>query len=141
MSNPFAAPASASGIQWSDLLGRLLVIEPKGVEKDIQTSLGAKDAVRADVHVIDGPSPSSHDDVLIFPRVLISQTSSKVGEMVLGRLGQGQAKPGQSAPWQIQAPSEQDIAAGVAWLEQRKTNPFASAAPAQAGTPAGQPPF
>jgi hypothetical protein len=140
MSNPFAAPASASGITWADLLGRLLVIEPHAVEKDIQTSLGAKDAVRADVHVIDG-EPESYADTLIFPRVLISQTSSKVGEMVLGRLGQGQAKPGQSAPWTIQAPSEQDVATGMAWLESRKSSPFAAAAPAQAGTPAGQPPF
>jgi len=137
MSNPFAAPASASGIQWADLLGRLLVIEPKALEKDIQTTLGAKDAVRADVHVIDGASPESHDDVLIFPRVLISQTSSKVGEKVLGRLGQGQAKPGQSAPWTIQAPSEADIAAGMAWLEARKNNTFA----APAATGVGAPPF
>jgi hypothetical protein len=135
--NPFAAPASASGIQWADLLGRLLVIEPKGFEEGISTSLGAKDAVRADVHVIDG-TPEDHEDVLIFPRVLISQTRSKVGEMVLGRLGQGNAKPGQSAPWQIQAPTEQDIAAGTAWLEQRKKNTFA--APAQSAG-AGQPPF
>lgn len=135
--NPFAAPASANGIQWTDLLGRLLVIEPKGLEKDIQTSLGAKDAVRADVHVIDGDEPTSHEDVLIFPRVLISQTSSKVGEKVLGRLGQGQAKPGQSAPWMVQAPTETDIATGMAWLEARKNNTFA----APAATGAGAPPF
>ena len=134
--NPFAAPASANGIQWTDLLGRLLVIEPKGLEKDIPTSLGAKDAVRADVHVIDGGDPTSHEDVLIVPRVLISQTSSKVGEKVLGRLGQGQAKPGQSAPWMVQAPTETDIATGMAWLEARKNNTFA--APAQG---AGAPPF
>lgn len=139
MSNPFAAPASANGITWADLLGRLLVIEPKALERDIQTSLGAKDAVRADVHVIDGTSPESNEDVLIFPRVLISQTSSKVGEKVLGRLGQGQAKPGQSAPWMIQAPTEADIATGTAWLEARQRQTFA--APAQAGTGAGQPPF
>lgn len=136
--NPFAAPASANGIQWTDLLGRLLVIEPKGLEKDIQTSLGAKDAVRADVHVIDGDEPASHEDVLIFPRVLISQTSSKVGEKVLGRLGQGQAKPGQSAPWMIQAPEQADITAGMAWLEARKNNTFAAPA---SSTGAGAPPF
>lgn len=136
--NPFAAPASASGIQWSDLLGRLLVIEPKGVEKGIQTSLGAKDAVRADVHVIDGDNPESHDDVLIFPRVLISQTASKVGEKVLGRLGQGQAKPGQSAPWMVQAPTEADIAAGMAWLEARKNNTFSAPSSAPG---VGTPPF
>lgn len=137
--NPFAAPASASGIEWKNLLGRLLVIEPHSVEKDIPTSLGPKDAVRADVHVIDG-TPESHADVLVFPRVLISQLSPKVGEKVLGRLGQGNAKPGQSAPWLILDATEADVAAGVAWLEARKSNTFAAPA-ATAPAASGQPPF
>lgn len=67
--NPFAAPASASGIQWSDLKGRLLVIEPLGVEHDIQTAFGSTDAVRANVYAIDG-EPEEFLDALVFPRVL-----------------------------------------------------------------------
>lgn len=131
--NPFAAPATASGIDWKANLGRLLVIEPHSVETAVPTSLGDKDAVRATIHVIDGPDPESYPDVLVFPRVLQGQLRTKVGEKVLGRLGQGQAKPGQSAPWVIQEASEADVAAGVAWLEAQKSSTFA--APAAAGAP------
>lgn len=128
--NPFAAPASASGISWEGLKGRLLVIEPISVEKGIKTAFGDTDAVRATVHVIDGDT-ETYEDTLVFPRVLQSQLAPKVGSMVLGRVGQGQAKPGQSAPWLIVDPSEADVAAGKAWLSTRQKSTFA--APAAAG--------
>ena len=142
-SNPFAAPASASGISWEDLNGRLLVIEPHAVEHAVSTSLGPKDAVRADVHVID-VEPEDYEDVLIFPRVLISQLSSRVGQKVLGRLGQGVAKPGQSAPWLISSEvSPADQQAGLDWLSRATRKPFAAPAaqPERVGGYAAQPPF
>jgi hypothetical protein len=134
--NPFSRPASATGIQWNDHKGKLLLVEPKSYETGIATSLGEKDAVRADVTIVDGPSgPEEYVDTLIFPRALIAQTRSLIGEKVLGRLGQGQAKPGQNAPWRIDDPTEADITTGVAFLKHREAkNPFAT--PAQA-----QPPF
>lgn len=139
--NPFAAPASASGIDWSELAGRLLVIEPHAVEPNVQTSLGTKDAVRADVHVIDQEVADTYDDALIFPRVLISQLRSKVGQMVLGRLEQGVAKPGQSAPWRLAEATTQDQALAGAWLRKRQTNTFTAPGQGQAGGPPyqGQP--
>lgn len=144
--NPFSAPAAASGgIAWADLNGRLLVIEPIEVETGIQTSFGATDAVRANVHVIDG-EPEAYEDALIFPKILQSQTRSKIGEKVIGRLGTGTQKPGQSPPWVIQDATADDVALGVKWLEQRNTGSFAAPAPTQQapapqGPPAGQPPF
>lgn len=138
MSNPFTGPASASGIQWADYLGRLLLIEPHGFETGIKTSNGDRDAVRADVTVIDAPdAPEEHKDTLIFPKVLISQTRSLVGEKVLGRLGQGEAKTGQNPPWKILEPTEQDVSVGVKYLESRQpknSNPFASASSAESGS-------
>ena len=136
MSNPFTKPATASGIQWDDLLGRLLLIEPTVVERDVQTSFGPKDAVRADVTVLDGEhGPQEHADVLIFPSVLISQVRSAIGEQVLGRLAQGVAKPGQKPPWRLNDATDDDINAGVAYLKSRTAgNPFT--APAQAGAKA-----
>jgi len=130
-SSPFAAPAQASGISWEDHKGRLLLIEPKELEKDIETTFGTKDAVRADVTVIDADdAPEVYTDALIFPGVLISQTRSLLGEKVLGRLGQGQAKSGQKPPWRLEDPTEADQAIGVKYLDSRepkKTNPFATA--------------
>jgi hypothetical protein len=45
----FAAPATPSGIDWSDLNGRLLIIEPAEVVNDITTNFGPTSAVRARV--------------------------------------------------------------------------------------------
>lgn len=135
--NPFASPAAASGIQWDDHLGRLLLIEPTAVEHGVQTAFGEKDAVRADITVIDADgAPEEYRDALIFPGVLISQTRSLIGEKVLGRLGQGAAKPGQKPPWRLDDATESDIEIGVKYLESRKPqNPFASASSAQAKPP------
>lgn len=141
MSSPFAAPATPSGIQWDDHKGRLLLIEPKDVETGIQTAFGEKDAVRADVTIIDAPEqPEEYLDTLIFPGVLISQTRSLLGQKVLGRLSQGAAKSGQKPPWRLDEATEDDVKTGTRYLDSRKqpenSNPFASAA-----EPSANPPF
>lgn len=133
----FAKPASATGVNWNDLEGRLLLVEPKSYETGIVTSLGEKDAVRADVTVLDGPDGGTENtDTLIFPRVLISQVRNQIGAKVLGRLGKGQAKPGQSAPWRLNEATDADIALGEKWLTRRASSSFAKPAtepvPAQA---------
>lgn len=137
-SNPFANPATATGVQWEDHKGRLLLIEPAAVEHDINTAFGSKEAVRADVTVIDADdAPEVYQDTLIFPSVLIGQTRSLIGQKVLGRLGQGAAKPGQKPPWRLEDPTDADIEVGKKYLASRNTNanPFAAAAPAQSAPP------
>lgn len=96
----FSSPASTTGIDWKASLGHLLLVTPLSLEENVNTSLGAKDAVRADITDLD--TGDVYTDVLVFPRVLIGQLRSKIGGKVLGRLGQGTAKPGQSAPWLLQ---------------------------------------
>jgi hypothetical protein len=130
--NPFAAPATTSGIDWKDLNGLLLYIEPKGSEK-INTSFGESDVVRCDLVVLDGPNAGQrYDDALVFPKVFANQLRPKIGEKVLGRLGQGQAKSGQSAPWLLNEATPADVQIGINYLAQ-------SAKPA--ATSAAQPPF
>jgi len=121
----FAAPAAASGIEWSELNGHLLIVEPREVVKDISTVHGVTDAVRADVTVLDGPQTGKkYEDTLIFPRALKVQLASRVGQKVLGRLGQGQAKPGQNPPWMLAPATPEDEEKGVAYLN---TSPFTAA--------------
>lgn len=107
----FADPASASGVAWSDLQGKLLMFEVLGVEEHVptvHTRPGEKNpAVRANLQVLDGGG-ETYDDTLVFPKVLQSQLRSKVGQLVLGRLGQGAAKPGQSAPWKLEPATASD---------------------------------
>lgn len=104
----FASPAAATGgIDWTSLNGHLLIVEPTEVVHDINTSFGTTDAVRANVTDID--TGTTYDDTLIFPKVLKSQLTSRVGAKVLGRLGQGAAKPSQSPPWVLNEATPADI--------------------------------
>jgi len=113
----FAAPAAASGIDWTELNGRLLIVEPSEIVKDINTNFGVTDAIRANVTVLDGTDAGKkYDDTLIFPRVLQSQLNSRIGQKVLGRLGQGTAKPGQSPPWMLNAATPDDQEKAVTFL-------------------------
>lgn len=136
MSDQFAAPAApGSGITWADHNGQLLLIEPIAVKTGIQTSFGPSDAVAANVTVLDGPQAGTEfPDTLIFPKILQSQVAGRVGQKVLGRLGQGVAKPGQSAPWMLSEASEADRQVATAWLAR-------TAAPAAAAAAGGTPPF
>lgn len=111
MTDLFDAPGSASGLDLKTIEGCLLLIKPLTLETGINTALGEKDAIRADVTVLDGPgAPVEHNDVLIWPRVLQGQIRSNVGSgrFNLGRLGKGQAKSGQNAPWKLADPTDAD---------------------------------
>jgi hypothetical protein len=137
----FADPASATGLDLKTLHGCLLLVEPHEVATGIPTVHGPSDAVRADVTVLDGDTAGAvATDTLIFPKVLISQLRSRLGRMVLGRLGQGVAKPGQSAPWTLNAATDADRAAADAYLAQRPAAPIPAVAQAPAPSPwGGQP--
>lgn len=114
----FEAPGSGGDrINWDDVKGTLLLFTVTSVETGIETAYGEADAVKADVAAIDGDHAGTRwDGALVFPRVLQSQLSGKVGKMVLGRLTQGEAKKGQSPPWRLDDPTDDDRAAGKKYL-------------------------
>jgi hypothetical protein len=120
----FAAPAEPStGVKWADLDGELLLIEPETVST-VSTSLGEREAVHATVHVITGDDAgTTHPDALIFPKVLLAQLRQQLGEHVLGRLGQGKAKPGQSAPWRLMDCRKGDPELALSFLADRDQAP------------------
>jgi hypothetical protein len=142
--SPFAAPATTSGIDWKTVNGALLYIEPLGSEK-VTSSYGESDVVRSNIVVLDGPSAGDrYDDCLVFPKVLANQLRPKIGEKVLGRLGQGQAKSGQSAPWLLAEATASDIEIGRAYLDAQSRSQFQAPAAQQqapAASSGGAPPF
>lgn len=127
----FEQPAApGGGIKWDDHKGALMLIEASAFESQVSTSFGPADAVKANVHVIDGPGAGdSYADTLIFPKLLVSQTKAQIGKKVLGRLGQGQGKPGQSAPWLLLETSAEDIALGEKWVQQNSPAVTSAQAP------------
>lgn len=118
----FSSPASTQGIDWKTALGHLLMVSPLSLEEKVNTSLGEKDAIRADI--VDLDSGEQFIDVLVFPRVLQGQLRPKIGGKVLGRLGQGTAKPGQSAPWLLQDFTAEDGVKASAWIAAQAKAPF-----------------
>lgn len=127
MSDQFDAPGSASGLDLKEIEGRLLLVKPLSQETGINTSLGEKDAVRADITVLDGPdAPIENTDVLIFPRVLQGQVKANIGtgRFNLGRLGKGLAKPGQNPPWKLADPTDADKDVARAYLASKTEAPF-----------------
>jgi hypothetical protein len=103
----FGAP-SVMGIDWKTLYGKLLAIFPYGREVT-NTRFGESACVRADVYDLDAGLPVSMD-ALIFPKALVRQTGGvEPGKAVIGRLGQGEARGGQNAPWVLQDPTPEDF--------------------------------
>lgn len=115
-----AAPGGG-GITWEDFKGKLLVVEPLEVEHMVTSySKGVEqECVRANVYAVlskDGSKHEDFEDTLIFPRVLISQTKKQIGKIVVGRLGQGTAKPGQDPPWTLAEATPADLKAAGLFL-------------------------
>ena len=133
----FTPPAQSSGFTPADHLGHLLIIEVASYEAKIVTSLGEKDAVSATIHDVDAGETA--EDALIFPKVLVGSLKGRIGQTVLATLTQGQAKPGQSAPWTLtDATGDANaVAKATAFLEQYKAGQYA--APAEAAQVAAAP--
>jgi hypothetical protein len=119
----------------NDLLGALLLFTVTEDCPEMNTTNGVAKPVRANVAVLDGPRKAERfEDALIFPKLLAGSLRTHVGAMVLGRLKQGVAKPGQSAPYVLEASTPQERETGekyVAWAVQNGCDPRPQAAPAQ----------
>lgn len=118
-----------------ELIGALVLVYVREYRENITTSYGLSDAIAADVHVLDGPKAGeSFENTLIFQKALIGALRGAIGgDPVLGRIGQGVAKPGQSAPYILQPFTAQDAAVATAWINSRpKFQPAAAPAPVAA---------
>jgi hypothetical protein len=107
----FSQPASGSKFKPADYQGHLLLVWPTEYRTGIKTDYGDSDAIAARVVVLDGQEGTEeHDNVLFFQSALIGTLKNSVGNSkpVLGRLGKGTGKPGQSAPFILTPFTEED---------------------------------
>jgi len=132
----FEAPSAATeSVKVADLNGKLLIIEPVEYKTGIQTVHGDADAI--EVNLVNLDDNTEHNNVLFFNVALKNALKSKVGHKVLARIGQGQAKPGKSAPWILLDATNDAVAVAKAnaYIAGGITAP--AQAPAQAAAPAG----
>lgn len=115
----FNDPQASQSVPLDEVNGSLLLFTVYEETEEIQTVHGPSTAIRADIVVLDGNlEGETYDDALIFPKILKSELRKSVGgSMVLGRLGQGDKKPGKNPPWTLSAASDADKAMAQKWVE------------------------
>lgn len=98
----FASPAAAGNgdsVKPADLHNHLCIFEPTLYQTDIETAMGKSDVITVTVHDLD--ANETHVDTWFFNVGIRSALKPRIGEKVLGRITQGVAKPGKTAPWII----------------------------------------
>jgi hypothetical protein len=147
MVDPFEDPVTATPLPYTELQGSLLLFRVLSYEEHVPTSYtiaGERSpAIRANVTVLDGTlAGENYVEVLVFPKKLQAQLRARVGKMVLGRLGQGEARKGQNAPWELIAATPQDKALAMRAVSD-DGRPSDGPASSQASVPAqsAEPPF
>lgn len=131
----FSQPASPSKFRPADYQGNLILVWPTEYRQGIKTDYGDSDAIAARVVVLDASGGiEEHDNVLFFQGALISTLKPSVGtnKPVLGRLGRGTSKPGQSAPFILTPFTEADAQAARNYF----ANQFGGTSAAPATPPA-----
>jgi hypothetical protein len=125
----FASPGNTSSesIKVADLANHLLIITPTEYKTGIQTVHGIAEAVEVNVYDLD--TNTEHNSLLWFNVALRNALKTKINQKILARIGQGQAKPGKSAPWILLDATTDELAL-------KKANDYLAAPPAPAKAPA-----
>lgn len=113
VTDPFAMPTGGGGGERvADLLGSLLLVRPTEHVTGMTTSIGDAEAIRADVTILDGDRAGETVPDMLFFQIALRRDLSRILEgpsaYLLGRLGMGAKKPGKSAPFIFESPSEAD---------------------------------
>ena len=116
-----SGPADGGGDRWDKQahLDHLhLFIGPKE-RREVETSFGLGTPAHVPLIVcID--TLEVYSDQLVFGAALEPRLTGD-SDVIVGRLGQGLAKPGRSAPWTLDDPTEADLIQAETFLEQYAT--------------------
>lgn len=109
-------PASRPGFNKEEHEKDLLVfIHPASEMMD--TAYGESEAARC-AYVACLDHFDAYTDVIVFGRALVPRlVDADDGAVVVGRLVRGEAKPGRSAPWLLEDPTEQDLATAQSFMD------------------------
>jgi hypothetical protein len=97
-------------------VGNLLLFFPTEVRRQVKTTNGDADAVACS-RVVNLDTGRILTNTLIFGTALVPNIGGGAPDgVVLGRLGQGEGKPGQSKPWILLPHDENELGIAQAWL-------------------------
>lgn len=101
-------PEAASGDFFTigDHVEHRLIYVGKERQEEVETSFGKKDAILSDVYCVDCGTEDT--DVLVFQGKIIAVLKNRLGEPVLGILGQEQTRPGMNPAWVLKPFAEED---------------------------------
>lgn len=139
MTDPFQRPSN-DFFAAKDYQGKLVLFENIGQPYKKVTKFDKPDdpstVIDADVTVIDADGgPAVFTKSVVFGMALVGTLSRAVpGKPLLGRIGQGEAKQGQSAPWMLLDFTDADAQLAGSYLTARASGQFqapAATAPVQ----------
>jgi hypothetical protein len=114
---------AAGGDRWpkDDHLDHLHVFAGDLERREMGSGEDAYSVAHVD-YVICVDCPGVWPDQLVSGKALVPRlTGDPTAELVLGRLGQGLAKPGRSAPWTLDDPTDKDLVTAEAFLDRYAT--------------------
>jgi len=139
----FQQPSQGDQVKVAELVGSLVLVWVRELREDVATTFGPSDAIACDIHVLDGAKGGEKfENTLVFQKALIGSLRGAIGgEPVLGRITQGVAKPGQSAPYILSPFNDQDAALATGYIQRMKPGFQAAASstppPPAAAAPSG----
>ena len=98
----------------------LFIARGEFTAKDTETSFGTSPAVEVE-YLVCLDDHTVWDELLVFGAALAPRLAGAESSVVVGRLGQGLAKPGRSAPWTLDDPTDADLAKAEEFLERYAT--------------------
>ena len=109
----YADPSAGNGDAFkpADHKGALLLISNITQVMDVTTEFGVANPIECNLAILDGEHKGdTYESTYLFGVALINSLKKHHGTAtrVLARLGQGDAKPGRSAPWILEAATDAD---------------------------------
>jgi hypothetical protein len=108
------------GLRVADQIGQLILFIGITLEENFQTQYGVSNVARVQLAIpLTGDDAGEvYTDSLIFGAVLVPRLVEFLPDrnIMLGRIEQGDAKPGQSAPYLLARPTEDEETSSNKWL-------------------------
>lgn len=130
MDDPFSDPAEGGSLD--EFKGLVVIIKPKAVTKKASKfpvkgdPTGLIDVVSCEIIAVDGPEPGKTVETTSYSGSLNTQIKSKVGSLVIGKLGKKKFDLGMG--WNLEPATAEDRIAGKKVLADLKAKAEAKAA-------------